>query len=448
MLINLDISLSENLREKIVSSGNHSYTKRGRFKIPGKNKKVESDAYNCICTIMDRIDSLVEHCNSLNVDNKSVEGEFALLDVLNYGQTLIDCIDMLGKIYSDSWNEKNTNEIFAQPGENGKGNDEKYFKYLRSLCSVHPVETTGYPMYQGNEPEWCPYIRSGNDSLSRLKYGDDAADFYAVVYRNDQCTFKEVPIYIEQVFKYIQMRYKSIEMIIQLIDEYDQERINELKELHIKTPEECDDYKCYLMNLANENDVRYGKANEHHMKEWEAIIETHFNDSSKECWLVLYKKELYEHVKRVHKHLQAMECDSDEWDMHAFENTIWNKVDNYSYEIGKIYDYLYPEELETDQVWEFSFIDREPEICDEKVKEIFEIVDQIKDKNCTHDEMIMFYRGIEQRYKPNNSEWSRIYLKIVEDVFDGVWHFDYYLNNWHVWLQIQLAQWSFQRGSK
>ena len=202
------------------------------------------------------------------------------------------------------------------------------------------------------------------------------------------------------------------------------------------------------MNLANENNVRYGKANEYHVKEWEAIIETHFNDSSKECWLVLYKKELYEHVKRVHKHLQAMECDSDEWDMYAFGNTIWNKVDNYSYEIGKIYNYLYPEELETDQVWEFSFIDREPEICDEKVKEIFEIVDQIKDKNCTHDEMIMFYRGIEQRYKPNNSEWSRIYLKIVEDVFDGVWHFDYYLNNWHVWLQIQLAQWSFQRGSK
>ena len=55
---------------------------------------------------MDRIDSLVEHCNSLNVDNKSVEGEFAVLDVLNYGQTLIDCIDMLGKIYSDSWNKR------------------------------------------------------------------------------------------------------------------------------------------------------------------------------------------------------------------------------------------------------------------------------------------------------------------------------------------------------
>ena len=135
---------------------------------------------------------------------------------------------------------------------------------------MHPVETTGYPMYQGNEPEWCPYIRSGNDSLSRLKY--DAADFYAVVYRNDQCTFKEVPIYIEQVFKYIQMRYKSIEMIIQLIDKYDQERIDELKELHIKTPEECDDYKCYLMNLANENNVRYGKANEYHVKEWKLLL--------------------------------------------------------------------------------------------------------------------------------------------------------------------------------
>ena len=369
----------------------------------------------------------------------------------NFNATFDNVIDMINRldIYSQVtiaipsvvWNEMERQII--------EKHDELLLNYKSTITKkLFPEYSTGYPMYQGNEPEWCPYIRSGNDSLSRLKYGDDAADFYAVVYRNDQCTFKEVPIYIEQVFKYIQMRYKSIEMIIQLIDKYDQERIDELKVLHIKTPEECDDYKCYLMNLANENNVRYGKANEYHVKEWEALIETHFNDSSKECWLVLYKKELYEHVKRVHKHLQAMECDSDEWDMYAFGNTIWNKVDNYSYEIGKIYNYLYPEELETDQVWEFSFIDREPEICDEKVKEIFEIVDQIKDKNCTHDEMIMFYRGIEQRYKPNNSEWSRIYLKIVEDVFDGVWHFDYYLNNWHVWLQIQLAQWSFQRGSK
>lgn len=449
MLINLDISLSRKLREKIISSGNYSYTKRGKFKIPGKKSanKMELDAYNCICAIMDRIDMLVEHCNSLNVENNSITGEFALFDMLNYGQTLIDCIDMLGNIYSDLWKKEITNDIFDQADKDGKGNDEKYFKYLRSLCSIHPVETTGYAMYQGKEAEWCPYITSGKDGLHRAINCGRVADFYAIVYRNDQCGFKEIPIYIVQIFEYIQKRYMDIEKIICLIDGYKQEQIVELKGRHIKTPNEFADYKSYLMNLANEISIRYNKGSEYRVKEWEAILETHFDDSDKENILECYKNELYKNIEHVHEQLQKMECDIDDMlDINAFTGVIWNDVGNYSYEMNEIYT-LYPGEFETDSDWNFSFIDMQPELCDQTLKSIFELLEYAKNKKYTHEDMCLFYEAIEQKYILNYSERSRMYLKVMEDVFNGAWQFDYYLNDWHVWVQIQLAQWILQKDS-
>ena len=65
---------------------------------------------------------------------------------------------MISKIYNVPYEAENDISCFNQKGNDGSGNDEKYFKYLRSLCSVHPVETSQHKIYQGDEPEWCPYI--------------------------------------------------------------------------------------------------------------------------------------------------------------------------------------------------------------------------------------------------------------------------------------------------
>lgn len=180
MKLTLNPELNRCLREKVNEWNNFTCEKKANFKSPEKRgKSIETQAYNCICACLDRIDELVTHCNTLEL--KSL---FGLYDIFNYGQTLIDCISMISKIYNVPYEAKNDISCFNQKGNDGSGNDEKYFKYLRSLCSVHPVETSQHKIYQGDEPEWCPYI-SGHGTVMQLLENTNPelkdADYYAVV---------------------------------------------------------------------------------------------------------------------------------------------------------------------------------------------------------------------------------------------------------------------------
>lgn len=138
MKIQLDLQLNKRLREKINEINNFSVDKTSDFQFPSDKKGVkrEGNAFNCICVALDRIDDLVEHCNNLEL-TQTKEGTFALCDLFNYGQTLIDCITIIGNVYGIKYDSTNDLSSFHQNGANGKGNDEKYFKYLRSLmfCS-------------------------------------------------------------------------------------------------------------------------------------------------------------------------------------------------------------------------------------------------------------------------------------------------------------------------
>ena len=128
MKIQLDIQLNKKLRDKINEINNFSYGKTAKFQFPADNKgsKREENAFNCICAALDRINDLVEHCNTLDLI-QTVEGTFALCDLFNYGQTLIDCISMIGNIYGVKYDSKNDFSSFHKKGSNGEGSDEKYF---------------------------------------------------------------------------------------------------------------------------------------------------------------------------------------------------------------------------------------------------------------------------------------------------------------------------------
>ena len=227
MKLTLNPELNRRLREKINEWNNFTCEKKANFKSPEKRGKfIETQAYNCICACLDRIDELVEHCNALEL--KSL---FGLYDIFNYGQTLIDCISMISKIYNVPYEAENDISCFNQKGNDGSGNDEKYFKYLRSLCSVHPVETSQHKIYQGDEPEWCPYI-SGSGVVMRMLENINPelkdADYYAVVYRNDMEFNKYVPIRVSQIIQYLNKRYEHIEKIVQAIDRYNDAQIADL----------------------------------------------------------------------------------------------------------------------------------------------------------------------------------------------------------------------------
>lgn len=452
MKIQLNARLSKDLRSAVNDSQNFSLRKTAEFHCPSDKKgdKSEKRAYNCICAAMDRIDDLIEYLNNLDIE-PTKDGVFNLCNFLNYGQTLIDCITIVGQVYGVKYESKNDLSTFHQKGLNGKGNDEKYFKYLRALCSVHPLGTTAYSEFQGKEPEWCPYINFAGTAafgLLSLQIADSKnVDFIAVVYRNDSEISKYVPIKIKELFLYVKKRYLFIKTIIKGIEDYNKCRIAELKQKHILTPEECKTYREYLSNLENEVFIRYGEG-EYNVREWIAVFDTHFADKDIEEWLNQYKEEMKIGIMKVHKKLQDMEIDDRYADYEVLSYNCSDKLKGYHYQREKM-SYLYPSgQLENMDEVDYSFINEKPELNIEKLSVVLNELDLLIKNNEPFEELSSFCRFIDGKYRTTSSEWARMQLKIMEPVLGKYIEFDYFLNDWQLYLEYQLSEWLLSKSEE
>lgn len=441
MKLNLNLELNKHLREKVNEWHNFTYEKQANFKSPEKRGKViKAQAYNCLCACMDRIDELVEHCNTLELNSL-----FGLYDVFNYGQTLVDCISMISKIYDTPYETEGDISCFNQKGSDGSGNDEKYFKYLRSLCSVHPVETSQHKIYQGDEPEWCPYISGHNAVLSMLAINNPelkGADYYAVVYRNDMEFNKYVPIRISEITQYLNKRYEHIEKIIQAIDRYNNDIVEKLIEKHIPLPEEFDDYVDYLFSLKDAIAERTGDKEDFHTKEWIAVMKAHFTDEKMQTELQEYQEAVKVEIKEIHNNLQTMKIDG------CFnEHSIWHCTDFISngYALEKLH-YLEDTFMHMPDEEAYKLIEQGGEpFTNDRIGLMLSIISEAQKANLSKGEMMDVAREIDGRFKTTNSEWARIQLKIIEPCFKNEIEFDYSLDDWYLHLQIEIAFWRMSK---
>lgn len=438
MGLNLDPKLNKQLRDTLNEHHNFMYEKKSEFNVPGKGrKKEESNAFNCTCACLDRIDSLVKHCNDIS---KNIKDDYGLCDILNYGQTLIDCISMIANIYGVTYNSEGDISCFNEEGLDGKGNDEKYFKYIRSLCSAHPVETSYHPSYQGKQPEWCPWINKAD--LQRQIWGLDnekfaEADFVAIVYRNDVKYNKHVCISLKKIYQYLSKRYSYIETIINEVKRQDKEKICELRNKHILLPEECKDYDSYLDELKAAIEERYGDNSSWQVNEWKTILNSHFKDKDFEEILELYKAELKKGIAKIHCSLQCMELDYYFEDEAVAYTTSFIPFEH-SYSLSKLH-YLEPN-------WEAENFDVEEIVSEDKytgdysrIVELLNVVTYIQSNNDNAD-ISLINIEIDAKYHTTSSEWARVQLKWLEPYCDV--KFNYALGDWYLYLQAVVAFWN------
>ena len=69
------------------------------------------------------------------------------------------------------------------------------------------------------------------------------------------------------------------------------------------------------------------------------------------------------------------------------------------------------------------------------------IMDNAIQQHASHEELKDLTREIDRDFTVTNSEWARLQLKITEFVYSKAIKFDYMQNNWHLYLQIQIANW-------
>lgn len=426
MKITLNPELNKRLREKVNEWHNFTYKKQANFRTPEKRGKIiNARAYNCLCACMDRIDELIAHCNILELNTL-----FGLYDIFNYGQTLIDCIDMISKIYDVPDETEGDISCFNQKGNDGSGNDERYFKYLRSLCSVHPVETSQHKIYQGDEPEWCPYILGCNKIMPILAIHNPElkdADYYAVVYRNDMEFNKRVPIRISEIVQYLNKRYEHIEKVIRAIDRYNKDIVHKLIEKYIPAQEEFEDYVDYLFSLKDAIAERTGDKEDFHIKEWIAVMKAHFANEKMQTELREYQEAVKLGIKEIHNNLQTMNIDDcfNEYPIQYCTDFISN-----GYALEKL-QYLEDNFANMPDEEAYKLIEQGGvPFTNDRIRLMLSIISEAQKAKLSEEKMMIVAKEIDSRFKTTNSEWARVQLKMIEPYFKNNIEFDYFLDDW------------------
>lgn len=254
--ISLDPQLVDQLRETVNNNVHISSSKFQTLRVNRKEK--EYPIWDMVCAIMDRLDDTTEYLNHLELNTgKYRRSAFDFYDFMNQATVIIDCIDFLGRIYAVEFQDENKEtSIFNQFGKDGSGTDKKYFEYLRSLCSVHPVETSFYTKtFQDNDFESSPFV-VWNDG--RIFCPDDG-DLYAMVYINKpDCFGKQIKIEIEQIFKYVLFRYNLLTKIIDTIKKQNQYFIQNYTKTPLRTSSDFSTFVDYLAYLKEEKEKRLG----------------------------------------------------------------------------------------------------------------------------------------------------------------------------------------------
>ena len=262
--IHLDPALIERFHEAL---GEHEHISE-QISLVGKafeGKKFRGlPAWDCICSCEHRIRDTVAYLNDqvLGTANYEYRSAFDFIDFINNAATVIDCVDMLARILGVDLSEANARtDAFSQLGKNGRGTDQKYFRFIRSLCAVHPVETSRYvDEYQNSELVTCPYLTWVNNPIFESMWN---CDLHAHAFTNTVTTWgDDVCIHMDQVFAYIEFRYGLLEKVTDGLGRFQQETIERFRSVPVPEKGEDETEVEFIDRLKDVELERFGSNND------------------------------------------------------------------------------------------------------------------------------------------------------------------------------------------
>lgn len=314
-----------------------------------KKYKNNDDAWNSICAIMDRIDDIVVYLNQKELDNGSWNRcAFDFFEFIEQAGVLVECIDELYKIYDIEQPKYNLifkNKIinYKYLSEAKKKNktikigDSDYFKYIRSLSTIHPSKTDRHKEFQNADFEVSPYVvwNKGIFTIDPRCNGE----LVVVSYNNNTDELlTNKPISIQEIFNYIKYKYYSLNYLIKKVKLYYKEQVKGLRNKPIKKPGSFSEYNDYLTELLKECKIRFPDL-EDNIKEVIDVFNLKISNKENQMKYNKYCEALKIGIKAIHRQLQNMDfkCES------PIDNLMWELL------VGKIYkkntmemNYSYP----------------------------------------------------------------------------------------------------------
>lgn len=308
-----DLSMAEALRGAVNEKVKASFDKEHKI----EKKKTLYLAWLRICACMDRIYDTLQHINSMQIKRNENEGAaFDFLDFLNHSCVVVDCIKRAGEIFEVDQSEiekiENTQDVFGDV-LNAGGTDSQFFRYIRSLCVTHPVDTyySTHP-YLFNAAVHCsPFVR-WNHGLN------NSGDLYVHVYsimphqtvttteRDNENNIFQIPLYMNQFEEYLRKWVNFLAVVIEAIKNYNDAVYDRYREMPLKVQETFATYGEYLEYLKQESQKRFGSHHGFLFDEYARFLSCGISDDRNKYKAQKYQNAIRYAISFVHSELQDM----------------------------------------------------------------------------------------------------------------------------------------------
>lgn len=267
-------------------------------------------AWDRTCAAMDRLEDTLDYLNHLELGkNRNSRTAFDFYDFINNAYIVIECIKTLGKIFRIR-NElieeiENSKSVFTTKlCENAT--DQKYFEYIRSLCSVHPLCTNRQKDFlNGSRFHCCPFVtwKSGSTFIFC-----ENADLIATIYPSDNR--KETiyhGIYLSQFEQYIEKWLYLIPKIIEAKNNYTDREYELLRKEPVKSLVEFNnDIVQWIMYLKGEYCKRFDFGNDYVFDEYIRFFTVKLSDLQNNTALKKYQNAIRYALSFLRNELQNM----------------------------------------------------------------------------------------------------------------------------------------------
>lgn len=267
-------------------------------------------AWNRTCAAMDRLEDTINYLNQLELGKRNYQrAAFDFYDFINNIYIVIDCIKTLGSIFRIDdrliKDIENSTAVFGEEfAENS--NDQKYFEYIRSLCSVHPLCTNHQRMFLNHSKfHCCPFVVWNGSIAFTRRY---ESDLEAWIYTSEkESGYIILPIYIAQFEEYSIKWIDLIPKIIEAKNNFTDKEYARLRQEPIKSLSDySNDVVQYLAYLKQEYCERFDYGSDYIFDQYIRVFTIALSDSRNAELLVKYQHAILYAIEFVRNELQNM----------------------------------------------------------------------------------------------------------------------------------------------
>ena len=276
-------------------------------------------AWNRLCATMDRLEDTLSHINDMELGNIcNGAAAFDFYEFINCSYVVIECIKTVVRAFGldvkSIENIEKSNEVFGTKyGKNGS--DSKFFEYIRSLCSVHPLCTNHQKAYlNGSTFHCCRFVGWTDRGFLRSSQYNDA-DLIALVYATNNSNPIHIGLYVKEFENYLKKWIDCIPSVIEAKSKYVDDKYAELQKETMRNLDDFgDNIIGYIEYLKSEYIRRIDESNTYILDEFIEVFKIKLSDESNQEKLDKYKNAILYSLRFLHNSLQAMSFD-------GFENT-------------------------------------------------------------------------------------------------------------------------------